>query len=88
MSTNAIVQEVLPNGYWVSTVFLALNHQFGDGPPLFFETMVFPCDETGNVISWSKEDMNRYTTEDEALDGHVAMCAKWLEQPRWAGKES
>lgn len=27
--------------YWVSTVFLGLNHNFGDGPPHIFETMVF-----------------------------------------------
>jgi hypothetical protein len=25
----------------VSTVFLGLNHQWGDGPPLIFETMIF-----------------------------------------------
>jgi hypothetical protein len=26
---------------WVSTVWLGINHSFGDGPPLIFETMVF-----------------------------------------------
>jgi hypothetical protein len=25
----------------VSTVFLGINHQFGNGPPLLFETMIF-----------------------------------------------
>ena len=25
----------------ISTVFLGLNHAFGDGPPLLFETMIF-----------------------------------------------
>ena len=25
----------------VSTVFLGLNHQYGGGPPLIFETMIF-----------------------------------------------
>lgn len=25
----------------VSTVFIGLNHRFGDGPPLLFETMIF-----------------------------------------------
>lgn len=28
--------------YWVSTVFLGLDHSYGTGPPLLFETMVFP----------------------------------------------
>ena len=29
----------------VSTVFLGLDHQYGDGPPLLFETMVFAPNE-------------------------------------------
>lgn len=32
-----VQQEVLPDGRWVSTVWLGLNHQYGDGPPLIFE---------------------------------------------------
>lgn len=28
-------------GCRVSTVFLGLDHSFGDGPPIFWETMVF-----------------------------------------------
>ena len=27
--------------YCVSTVFLGIDHQWGDGPPLLFETMVY-----------------------------------------------
>ena len=27
-----VKQEALPNGYWVSTVWIGLDHQFGDGP--------------------------------------------------------
>jgi hypothetical protein len=26
---------------WVSTVFLGIDHNFGDGPPILWETMVF-----------------------------------------------
>lgn len=46
----------------VSTVFLGIDHQFGDGPPLLFETMIFggPLDEE----QW------RYSTWDEAVVGH------------------
>jgi hypothetical protein len=29
----------------VSTVFLGLDHQYGDGPPLLFETMTFKGQE-------------------------------------------
>ena len=52
----------------VSTVFLGLDHSFGSGPPLLFETMVFggPLDE----------EMDRYTTWDEAEAGHKAMVKR------------
>ena len=47
----------------VSTVWLGLNHQFGDGPPQIFETMIF-----GKVPF--DQDLVRYSTEQQALDGH------------------
>ncbi len=49
----------------VSTVFLGLDHQYGDGPPLLFETMVFPKD------SYSDLYCERYSTYDEAEAGHA-----------------
>lgn len=65
-----VKQEELPNGKFVSTVWLGLDHQFGDGPPLIFETMVFSPDR-------NDEDMERYTTEEEALKGHEEMVKKY-----------
>jgi hypothetical protein len=52
----------------ISTVFLGLDHQWGDGPPLIFETMVF-----GGRFDQSQE---RYPTEEAALAGH----ARWVAQ--------
>ena len=52
----------------VSTVFIGLDHQFGDGPPLLFETLVMGGRLDG--------EMDRYSTWDEAAAGHVAMCVK------------
>ena len=46
----------------VSTVFLGLDHRFGDGPPLLFETMIF-----GGVFD---EDTWQYSTWEEAEIGH------------------
>ena len=51
----------------VSTVFLGLNHNFEDGPPLIFETLVFGGDLDG--------EMRRYSTWEEAENGHKKMCA-------------
>lgn len=57
----------LPDGSLVSTVFLGMNHSWGS-VPLWFETMVFEGPHDG--------DMDRYTTYQEALDGHEAMVKK------------
>jgi hypothetical protein len=60
-----VAETTLPDGRWVSTVFLGINHQFGEGPPLIFETMVFP-----NENDLSEEYCERYSTEEEAQAGH------------------
>lgn len=54
----------------VSPVFLGLDHRWGEGPPLIFETMVFG----GN----HDEDGDRYSTKAEALEGH----ARFVERER------
>lgn len=66
-----VKQETLKNKLRVSTVFLGLNHSFGNGEPLWFETMVFPEKEMGEL------DMDRYTTWEQAEKGHKAMVKKW-----------
>lgn len=53
----------------VSTVWLGLDHRFsGKGPPLIFETMVFggPLDS----------EMERYSTKEQATEGHARWVAK------------
>jgi len=60
------------NGLWVSTVWLGLNHNWGDGPPLIFETMVFRSQAEFHDL-----DCDRYATEAEAREGHTRMVAKW-----------
>jgi hypothetical protein len=63
--------------YRVSTVWLGLNHNFGDGEPLIFETMVFHKDK-----GWEDQDMDRYPTEAEALEGHRQMVERWRQGSR------
>ena len=46
----------------VSTVFLALNHCWGGGEPLLFETMIFGGEHD--------EFCDRYTTREAAIVGH------------------
>lgn len=38
---DRIVAKTSMGDVRISTVFLGLDHSFGDGPPLLFETMIF-----------------------------------------------
>lgn len=73
-----VLKTDLPNGRWVSTVWLGLDHGFGrSSRPLIFETLVF-----GVHGSTSGElAQERYSTEEEALAGHAALVRKWGELP-------
>ena len=58
-------------GVEIRTVFLSIDHSFGDGPPVVFETTIFG----GKHDEYHK----RYCTWTEAKAGHkkaVAMVAK------------
>lgn len=54
----------------VSTVFLGIDHSFGEGPPLIFESMAFP------VGSWDDLLCERYSTEAQARVGHAVMVGE------------
>jgi hypothetical protein len=56
------------DNYRVSTVFLALDHCWGSGDPVLFETMVFFDDGELGV-------MERYCTWAEAAAGHERIRA-------------
>lgn len=83
MAMRCVAETTLPNGRWISTVWLGLDHSFGSGPPLIFETMVFP--RRGD---YSELDCDRYSTEAQALEGHTRMIAKWSDKPKRARKRS
>lgn len=65
---NRVVAKTTLPGCEVSTVFLGLDHSFGSGPPLLFETMVFggPFDQ----------EQDRYSTWAEAEAGHARIVEK------------
>lgn len=59
-----VARVELPDGIVVSTVFLGIDHNFGDGPPHLFETMVFGGEHDQAQV--------RYATKAGALVGHAA----------------
>ena len=61
----------LDDGVRISTVFLGIDHQFGDGPPILFETLIFggPHDQ----------EMFRYATWAQANAGHTEVVRAIIE---------
>jgi hypothetical protein len=55
--------------FTVSTVWLGINYNFGDGDPIIFETMVFGGEEAQNEACY------RWATEQAARDGHAEIVA-------------
>lgn len=54
------------DGVEVSTVWLGIDHSFGVGEPLIFETMLF-CDDVDDSRHYA---CTRYSTEAQARRGH------------------
>lgn len=65
MEGNRKVKRTEIGDVSVSTVFLGLDHQWGKGPPLLFETMIF-----GGKLD---QEQDRYSTWDQAVEGHNKM---------------
>lgn len=89
---RCVTDTTLPDGTWISTVWLGLDHSmpWNDGPPLIFETMVFP--RQGEPVSlaeflagdprakaWSEQEAWRWPTEAAARAGHDQTVAKITE---------
>ncbi len=64
-TTNRRVAKDIIGEKCISTVFLGLDHSFGDGPPLLFETMVFKGDSSEDEIC------ERCSTWEEAEAQHA-----------------
>jgi hypothetical protein len=63
-----VAQDTI-EGAFVSTVFLSIDHSFGDDDdPMLFETMIFP------IEVWDCYQ-TRCSTWDQAIEMHAIACA-------------
>lgn len=58
----------------ISTVFLGIDHSYGNGPPVLFETMVFEIGTDEDV------ETERYSSWSEADAGHAGIVGHWLKR--------
>lgn len=80
---DRVIAQDTVGGFFVSTVFLGLDHGFPPNPeaPLVFETMVFSAQESGDAMAeavvddWGALYTERYSTLAEAERGHARALA-------------
>ena len=70
-----IASTMVAERYWVSTIWLGVDHNFGLwAPPLLFETCVFDNGAPIEVLEGHETVeslvIDRYTTEEQAKAGH------------------
>lgn len=89
-SNDRRIAETRTKLFWISTVFLGINHQWRpDGPPHIFESMAFLQPRRHDISRVSSKPIigegelcERYSTRLQAMAGHVAMVAEVLAYER------
>lgn len=77
---NRIVKQEQVGKYWVSTVFLMLDHSWGSGPPVLWETMIF-CDQKNHKLHQEMDRCSGGREQAEAMHGRVvARCRELVKQ--------
>ncbi len=71
-----ILNTILPNGRRVSTILLGIDHSFGMGRPLIFETMVFVSNDKLEDLACVRD-----TTEKQARITHIRLVHEFTINP-------
>jgi hypothetical protein len=72
-----VAWDEVTEGVSVSTIFLGLDHQWGNGPPMLFETMTFG--------PYGGGEQYRYPTWDDAWAGHHTVLKRLQETVKKLG---
>lgn len=78
-SYRFMAETVLPNRYWIATIWQGLNERFDD-PPIVLETGVFLLDVDGTDLP-PPSRIERHRSEQEAFEAHERLVAQFA-QPR------
>ena len=70
---RVVKRDEFRNGITVSTVFLGLDHSFGVGEPVLWETMVFGSKTMDHYCE-------RYTSVEAAQRGHQAVIDRLMRE--------
>lgn len=74
-----LAEDHLPETVRVSTIFLGLDHSFGSGFPILWETMIFGGKHDGY--------QERYSSREDALAGHALAVKMASEEGNTTGDD-
>ena len=83
---RVIARSDLPNGIYVSTIWLGIDHRIGrydysQRDPIIFESMAFAPIPPDSPLKLGRElDQKRYATLRQAKAGHNRMVAKYMKE--------
>lgn len=80
-----IVRQEWVGEWQVSTVFLGLNHRWGEGPPILWETMVFNGPHNGEMTRCAGGREQAEAMHHDMLERMQAMHA--LQEQPWGRNE-
>ncbi len=69
-ANRTVEKTIVASDVYILTIFLGLDHQFGDGPPLLFETRIFGGERD--------QECFRYSTYEQAENGHKHIVAEHI----------
>lgn len=69
---NKVIKQTDIRNYFISTIFLGINYNLFGDKPVVFETMIFKDEKSFCVKRWS--------TYQEAEDGHEEACEKVINE--------
>lgn len=71
-TANRHIGDTMVGHTRISTIFIGLDHNHSPkGPPLLFETMIFPDQDAKEILDRYLENyLERYSTYDQAVEGH------------------
>lgn len=71
-SRQSVIGRTIVGTVTVSTVFLGMDHGWGEGPPVLWETMIFGGKHD--------EFQERYTSRSDAIAGHLRAVKRVLKE--------
>jgi hypothetical protein len=75
-SKNRILKQETIGESWISTVFLGIDHNWGEGPPVLWETMVF-----GGALDQEQDRCSGSREQAEAMHARMVALVRQAEMP-------